>query len=173
VSNIFLGLGTNLGDKSNNLSRAIDLINSQVGPLVQQSSVYQSEPWGLEDQAMFLNQVIEVDSTLSPLEILKNILAIEQQMGRQRLQKWGTRLIDIDLLFYGNQQVESVDLVVPHPFLQDRNFVLIPMVEIASDFVHPILQKSMTQLLELSNDPLIVRSFFGEQSAFDDFADLN
>ena len=156
-----------------NLRLAIQLIKAQAGILVKASDVYQTDPWGIEDQAVFLNQVIEIQSAKTPLEILEIILGIEQQMGRKRLQKWGTRLIDIDLLFYGDEQIKEPQLIVPHPFLQERNFVLVPMAEIAPDFLHPTLKKSMAKLLENTSDPLKVVPFLAEQSAFDDFADQN
>lgn len=156
-----------------NLQLAIKLLEQQVGPILQLSSVYQTEPWGLEDQAIFLNQVVEVQSQYTAFEILDKILGIEKEMGRQRIQKWGTRLIDIDLLFYGSSQILEPQLIIPHPFLQDRNFVLVPMVEIAADFPHPVLKKTMQLLLDNSTDTLKVVPFLGEPSAFDDFADQN
>lgn len=153
---IFLGLGSNLGNKTANLAEAIRLIQVDVGSLISASSVYETAPWGIEDQPRFLNQVIQIDSALPPLRLLDKLLDIEIRMGRQRLQKWGSRLIDIDILFYNHLVLQVPQLILPHPFLQDRNFVLAPLAEIAPDYIHPILERSIHDLLEHSADPLPV-----------------
>lgn len=153
---VFLGLGTNLGNKSANLSEAIRLIEIEAGRLIIASSVYETAPWGIEDQPRFLNQVILIESTLAPVLLLEKLLDIEQQMGRKRIQKWGSRLIDIDILFYNDVIFQSVSLTLPHPFIQDRNFVLAPLAEIAAEHIHPVLQLTAHELLEQSPDPLPV-----------------
>ncbi len=151
---IFLGTGTNLGDRLDNLRSANQLIEEQVGAILRASSVYQTEAWGITDQPTFYNQVLLLDTVLKPLLLLNAILDIEIQMGRIRKEKWGSRLIDIDLLFYNQLQVYSSELMLPHPFIAERNFVLAPMAELAPDFVHPKLQKTMKALLADSQDPL-------------------
>lgn len=153
---VFLGLGTNLGNKSANLLKAICLIETEAGRLVSASSVYETAPWGIEDQPRFLNQVILIESTLAPVPLLEQLLEIEQQMGRERIQKWGSRLIDIDILFYNDMIFQSSQLTLPHPFIQDRNFVLAPLAEIAADYIHPVFKLTAYELLEQSPDPLLV-----------------
>jgi 2-amino-4-hydroxy-6-hydroxymethyldihydropteridine diphosphokinase len=153
---VFLGLGTNLGNKSANLSEAIRLIEMEAGNLLVASAVYETAPWGIKDQPRFLNQVILIESPLAPVPLLEQLLAIEQQMGRQRIQKWGSRLIDIDILFYNDVIFQSASLTLPHPFIQDRNFVLAPLAEIAADHIHPVFQLTAHELLEQSPDLLPV-----------------
>lgn len=153
---IFLGLGTNLGNKEVNLGEAIRLIEIEAGRLLVASSVYETAPWGIKDQPRFLNQVILIESALAPVALLDKLLAVERKMGRERIRKWGSRLIDIDILFYNDLVLKTPKLVLPHPFLQDRNFVLSPLAEIAPDYIHPVLGHSIRFLLEHSSDSLQV-----------------
>jgi 2-amino-4-hydroxy-6-hydroxymethyldihydropteridine diphosphokinase len=153
---IFLLLGTNLGNRRINLERAIDEIQKLVGAIVTKSSIYQTAAWGKLDQPEFYNQVVEVEAEFEGHEILNTILGIEISLGRERKEKWGERLIDIDILLMGNETIQSKKLTVPHPQLANRKFTLIPLVEIAADVVHPILNKSIAKLLEECTDPLEV-----------------
>ncbi len=157
ASTIYLGLGTNLGNRVANLQQSINRITDEVGIVRQQSAIYQTKAWGVRDQPDFLNQVVEVSTLLSPEETLKTILGIETTMGRIRTRKWYTRLIDIDLLFYGGAIIETPSLIVPHPYIQDRNFVLAPLVDIAPDLVHPIFKKNMMVLWEECEDRLPIQ----------------
>ncbi|WP_343531943.1 2-amino-4-hydroxy-6-hydroxymethyldihydropteridine diphosphokinase [Pedobacter sp.] len=154
----YLLLGTNLGDRLENLKTAISYIEMEVGEVFAKSSVYETEAWGKTDQPGFLNQAIAVKSTLPPLELLKILLAIEQKMGRVRLEKWGQRLIDIDLIFYGDMVV-SIDevLQLPHPEMHRRRFVLEPLNEIAENFIHPVFRKKISHILANLTDKLTVQ----------------
>lgn len=149
-------LGSNLGDSKMVLQLARKQIEERIGRIVVASSVYISKAWGIENQPDFLNQVLEVDTELHPSEVLKTILEIEQELGRIRYQKWGTRLIDIDILYYGNEIIETSELIIPHPENKNRNFVLVPMAEIAPEFTHPVFHISQTELLKNSPDQLKV-----------------
>jgi len=153
----FLSTGSNLGDRAENLRQARLRIEAEIGRIVRASSVYITQPWGVRDQPDFYNQVLEVLTTLSPLEVLAKNKAIETKMGRVKQDKWTKRLIDIDILFYEKQIIQLENLKIPHPFLQERNFVLAPMAELAPDFVHPVLQQSIWQLLLHSKDELVVK----------------
>lgn len=156
MERVYLATGSNIGDKSAHLAKALELIEGYVGDIVQVSGVYRTAAWGLEDQPEFLNQAMAVDCNLEPDTLLLAVMDIERQMGRERRIRWGERLIDIDILFYGNLISQSQRLTIPHPFIQDRNFVLQPLLEIAPDFCHPVLQKSIRELAAACPDPLKV-----------------
>jgi 2-amino-4-hydroxy-6-hydroxymethyldihydropteridine diphosphokinase len=151
-----LASGTNLGDKAANLQQATQFLSEQAGALLAVSSIYQTEAWGIHDQPAFYNQALIIDTILAPRDLLECLLSIERQMGRERRIKWGERLIDLDILFYEDLVLQTPDLQIPHPFLQARNFVLQPLLEIAPDFVHPVLQKDIRTLAEECPDPLWV-----------------
>lgn len=156
MERVYLATGSNIGDKSAHLAKALELIEGYVGDIVQVSGVYRTAAWGLEDQPEFLNQAMAIDCNLEPDTLLLAVMDIERQMGRERRIRWGERLIDIDILFYGNLISQSQRLTIPHPFIQERNFVLQPMLEIAPDFCHPGLQKSIRELAAACPDPLKV-----------------
>jgi 2-amino-4-hydroxy-6-hydroxymethyldihydropteridine diphosphokinase len=149
---IFLLLGANLADRVATLSRAAQLINDRVGSVVQASGLYETAPWGVTDQPAYLNQVLAVTTKLEPEELLRQTQAIEQELGRVRLEKWGARVIDIDVLYYDQLIWQTATLTVPHPYLHQRRFTLVPLAEIAPDFVHPILQKTNLDLLAVVDD---------------------
>ncbi len=150
---VFLLLGSNLGNRVGYLQQAAGLIGEAVAEVVQASSVYETESWGKTDEPDYLNQVIFLKTDLAPRTLLETLLGIETKMGRKREIKWGSRIIDIDILFYGNQLINEPGLVVPHPELQNRMFTLAPLNEIAPDFVHPVLQKQISELKsELKSD---------------------
>ena len=154
---VFLLLGSNLGDREMFLQNAIEHIEADIAAVVKQSSVYETQSWGKADAPNYLNQVIQIKSELSPQMILHKILAIEQDLGRKREEKWGSRIIDIDILFYGSDIIEEPGLNIPHPELHGRMFTLAPLSEIAPDLFHPILKKSIFQLKNELKDNLIVK----------------
>ena len=157
---IFLLLGTNLGDRKMNLELAIVEIKKTVGAIKVASSVYQTAAWGKLDQPEFYNQVIEAETNLNAIELLETILDIEVKLGRQRKEKWGARLIDIDILLIGNEIIQTERLIVPHPQLANRKFTLIPLAEVASEVVHPVLQKNISELLAVCEDSLTVQKMY-------------
>ena len=156
MKGIYLLLGSNLGDSGKMLKDAARQIESSVGKILRHSSVYKTKAWGVEDQPDFLNQVIEVESSRRPAAILKQINIIEEQLGRIRQKKWHSRLIDIDILYYGNEVVEQKELIIPHKENENRKFVLVPMVEIAPHFVHPLSGLTQEELLRNCSDKLEV-----------------
>ena len=143
---VFLGIGTNLGDRERNLQDALAIL-SQKMVVLKESSIYQTAPWGYLDQPAFLNQVIEAKTALSPLNLLGFLKDTEKQLGRQANFRYGPRLIDLDILFYGNRIIQTPRLQVPHPRLAQRAFVLVPLAEIAPEFVHPQNKQTIAQLL--------------------------
>ena len=157
MSGIFLGIGGNVGDRLKLLQNVCVLIAAQIGPIIKASSVYETEAWGETEQASFYNQVVQVQTKLNPQELLKICLKIEKQLGRTRAKKWSARTMDIDILFYNNELIHEAGLHIPHPFLQERNFVLVPMAEIAPHHIHPLLRKKMMTLLAHSTDTLTAK----------------
>lgn len=140
-------LGSNLGNRVAMLQQATDLLAQKVGIILIQSAIYETAPWGKMDQPGFLNQVIVVQTHQQPLDLLQHVREIEKQLGRIRYEKWGSRIIDVDILYYGSYIVQIPELIIPHPFIQERRFTLVPLAEISPGFVHPVLKKSNNQLL--------------------------
>lgn len=148
----YLGLGSNLGDRKTYLEEASALITEQAGKILLSSSVYETAAWGSGDQPDYLNQVIQIQTELFPLTLLKSILSIEKALGRERKQKWGNRTIDIDLLFYQDYYFQTPQLILPHPWLHERKFVLTPLAEIAPGLIHPAGNKTISELLHICSD---------------------
>ena len=154
---VFLLLGSNLGDRKLLLQQAIKCIEEEVAPIIKQSAIYETQSWGKEDLPDYLNQVVLIQTELPAQIILQKILNIEWKIGRVREEKWGSRLIDIDILFYGNALIDEPGLQVPHPELHNRRFTLEPLAELTPDFIHPILHKNILQLKNELKDSLIVK----------------
>jgi 2-amino-4-hydroxy-6-hydroxymethyldihydropteridine diphosphokinase len=144
---VYLLLGSNLGEREVVINKAIHLISEEIGMVVCKSSLYDTEPWGITDQPGFLNIALEVKTSLTAIEVLEQALRIEHELGRVRLERWGSRIIDIDIIFYNQDVIQVKDrLRVPHPELQNRKFVLEPLMEIAPDFMHPQLNQTVKEL---------------------------
>ena len=160
MAKAYVCLGSNLGDRLQYLKRAIKKIEESDKISIKKiSSVYESEPMGYENQRWFLNLVLEVKTSLDPFLLLEHLLTIEEQMGRKREKKCGPRNIDIDLLLYHNRIVGSDRLAIPHPRMHQRRFVLIPLAQIAPRLLHPVLKKSVDELLESCEDKSAVRLY--------------
>ena len=154
---VYLLLGSNMGARLQLLDNAIAKISNQIGEILERSSVYETAAWGKTDQPNFLNVAIAVSTELTPLEVLSRALQIEVELGRIREEKWGARLIDIDIIFYGNEVVNIPHtLDIPHPEMHKRKFVLEPLTEIAPELQHPVFNKSVSTLLHELNDQLEV-----------------
>ena len=156
---VYLLLGSNLGNRLKNLQTAVTEIKAQAGKLQKESAVYETAPWGVQDQPAFLNQVLCISTDKSPEVLMNCLLQIEKKLGRQRKDKWTERTIDLDILYYGSEIVVKKDLKIPHKELHNRQFTLVPLNEIAPDFRHPIFNLSTSNLLEQCGDKLEVHKF--------------
>ena len=159
MNKVYLLTGGNIGDRANYLLQAKEEIKKRCGAILQTSSLYQTAAWGNESQGAFLNQVLAIKTSLGPEELLKTILQIEEELGRKRELKYGPRTIDIDILFFNDEVINLHGLKVPHPQLQNRRFVLVPLNEIAPDKMHPLFKKTISQILAECPDPLAVNKF--------------
>lgn len=149
---IHIQLGSNIGNRNSYIKKSMLQIEKLLGIIICESSTYESIPWGVTEQRNFLNKVISVKSGFSAKETLKILQTIENNLGRKRIEKWGERTIDLDILFYNNDIINTNELTVPHPHIQDRKFVLIPFAEMNGKFIHPTLKKNMFALLKECKD---------------------
>lgn len=159
MNKVYLQLGSNIEDRILNIKKAIEEIKNNIGNIMLESKLYESSAWGVKDQADFLNKVICIETDLNPEAILYSTQKIERLIGRKKREKWVEREIDIDILFYNNQEIKKRNLSIPHPLIQDRLFVLYPLNEIAKDFIHPSYNKNISELLKNCNDKESVKEY--------------
>ena len=159
---IHLLLGSNIGNRLKQLEKAREQVEGKICKIVKKSKVYETQPWGENEQDEFLNQALEVESKLKPKKVLEKIAEIEKLMEREETYKWGPREIDIDILMYEDEMICEMDLTIPHPFLHERRFTLIPLSEIAPDLYHPIMGATILDLLLECEDQLEVIEYKGK-----------
>jgi 2-amino-4-hydroxy-6-hydroxymethyldihydropteridine diphosphokinase len=159
MPNAYILTGTNLGDRIHFLETAARKIEQNCGETIMISSVYETAAWGKTDQPNFLNQALQIKTDLNPEALLNKLLSIEAEMGRIREEKYGPRIIDIDILLYEELKINNPKLQVPHPQLPNRKFALLPLAEIAPKLIHPVFHNSIEELLNLCTDPLAVTRF--------------
>jgi 2-amino-4-hydroxy-6-hydroxymethyldihydropteridine diphosphokinase len=157
MNKAYLLTGGNLGNREQNLAKARELITQQCGSIIAASSLYETAAWGNTDQPAFLNQALEISTALTARQLIRKILKAEKKMGRIREEKYGPRIIDIDILLFNNEIHNYPLLKLPHPEMQNRRFALLPLAEIAPHITHPVLKKTITQLLDACPDELPVR----------------
>lgn len=157
MKGVFLLLGSNIGNRQEVIITAVRKINSRAGKVVRVSKLYETAPWGIAEQDLFLNAVVEIETEYTALELLDVVLSIEQELGRTRLvPKFGPRIIDIDILLYGSGQIAEENLSVPHPAMHQRRFTLVPLAEIGGTVIHPGFNKTIDELLAVCEDSLEV-----------------
>jgi 2-amino-4-hydroxy-6-hydroxymethyldihydropteridine diphosphokinase len=159
MNKAYLLIGGNEGNRLMNLNLSIEEIERVCGKISLRSSIYETAAWGIHEQPSFLNQALQLVTSYEPLALMNSLLGIEEKLGRKRREKYGPRIIDIDILFFNGEIISLPGLQVPHPELQNRRFALVPMNEIAPELVHPRLNKSIRQLLDECKDPLDVKKF--------------
>ena len=156
MNTVYILTGGNIGDRLDNLEKAKNYLEKEIGKAIKSSAIYETAAWGNNDQADFYNQVHIIQTKLTPEEIMQEILKIEKKMGRVRTFKNAARLIDIDILFFNNEIINDPGLIIPHAEIANRRFVLVPLNEISPQMIHPRLNKSIAELLCACNDPLKV-----------------
>lgn len=157
-NDVYLLLGSNLGEKLKMIEKALNLISLEIGNIEMCSSIYESEPWGFSSDKMFVNQVVLLKTELSPFELLKKNQQIEKKLGRKKIGKdYESRLIDIDILFYNDEIIETVNLIVPHKQLHKRMFTLLPLYELNKNLIHPKIGKTISELKRECNDLVKVK----------------
>jgi 2-amino-4-hydroxy-6-hydroxymethyldihydropteridine diphosphokinase len=160
VNKVHLILGGNKGDRLLNINNALLLIEEKIGVIINRSKIYQTQAWGNINQPDFLNQAICIQTKLAPQKLLKELIKIEELLGRVRTEeRWMERTMDIDILFYNDEIIDTSDLKIPHPYIKERKFVLVPLHEIASDLIHPIHNVTISSLLSDCSDTLNVFNY--------------
>ncbi|HJM16680.1 MAG TPA: 2-amino-4-hydroxy-6-hydroxymethyldihydropteridine diphosphokinase, partial [Flavobacteriales bacterium] len=147
MNTVYIQLGSNIGERESFITKSMYKVEDDIGKIITASSIFETTAWGNENQNNFLNSVIEIKTPFDAFTILQKSQEIENNLGRERSDKWGERTIDIDILFYNNKIINTKELTVPHPLIQKRKFVLVPLSEIAPNYIHPILKKNISTLL--------------------------
>ena len=148
MSIVYIGIGSNLGDRHKNCLRAVELLKQSGLSVTKQSSVHETAAWGVTEQPAFLNMAVALETGLAPMDLLGLLKKIEKDMGRQETVKWGPRIIDLDILLYDDIALNTEALIIPHPLMHEREFVLGPLAELAKDLIHPVLKKRIGDLLK-------------------------
>jgi 2-amino-4-hydroxy-6-hydroxymethyldihydropteridine diphosphokinase len=159
MNTVYLLTGGNVGNREQYLQESARLIEVACGKITRRSAIYETAAWGKTDQAAFLNQALELSTLQAPADLMKQLLAIEQKAGRKRAEKYGPRTIDIDILLFNEDILQSSLVTIPHPQMAYRRFVLEPLNELIPGYIHPVLKKTINQLLQLCPDPLPVKKF--------------
>jgi 2-amino-4-hydroxy-6-hydroxymethyldihydropteridine diphosphokinase len=146
MAKVYIGIGSNVGNREENVARALTLLAERGVRVLRNSSVHETKPWGVAEQPLFLNMVIEAETPLNPREVLRQLKSIEEDMGRVEAGRWGPRIMDLDILLYDDLILDEPGLVIPHPLLHERDFVLTPLLEIAPDARHPLLKKTIREI---------------------------
>jgi 2-amino-4-hydroxy-6-hydroxymethyldihydropteridine diphosphokinase len=164
IKTVYLSLGANLGDRAAQIARAVELLGAHGMHLARESSLYETEPLDVRDQGWFLNCVIEAETELVPWQLLQTVLEIERSLGRRRRMPRGPRTIDVDILLFGSSVIRMPDLEIPHPRMTERRFVLVPFAEISPTVRHPVLNKTIAELLAETGDRSQVRPYYGNET---------
>jgi 2-amino-4-hydroxy-6-hydroxymethyldihydropteridine diphosphokinase len=159
MNRAFLSTGGNMGEREKNLATARELLDRYCGTIIKTSSIYETDAWGKKDQPAFLNQALELYTALNARQLMRRILKVEKLMGRIRNEKYGPRVIDIDILLFNDEKHNYHFLKLPHPHIQIRKFVLVPLTEIAAEIIHPVFKKPVSELLEACPDELEVKKY--------------
>ena len=159
MNEAYLLTGSNMGDRTANLTVANELISQRCGKVCKNSSIYETAAWGNRTQSSFLNQALYVNTPLNAFDLLSTLLSIEKELGRVRNERYGPRIIDIDIIFFNHEVINGPKLKIPHPEMQKRMFVLLPLSEIAAAYIHPLLKVSVSELLQKCDDRLAVKKF--------------
>ena len=152
MNTVYIQLGSNIGERESFITKSMHKVECNIGKIITASSIFETTAWGNENQNNFLNSVIEIKTPFDAFTVLQKSQEIENNLGRKRSDKWGERTIDIDILFYNNKIINSKELIIPHPLIQKRKFVLVPLSEIAPNYKHPILKKNISNLLSECKD---------------------
>ena len=163
MATVYLSLGSNMGDRAENIALAIAALRQRGVRVTQESSLYETEPLEIREQPWFVNCAIAAETELSPEQLMEVLLGIEREMGRERLVPKGPRLIDMDILLYGSDIVRGLGLEIPHPRMAERKFVLVPLAEIAGEANHPVAMMTIAEMLEATADRSAVRKMTGRQ----------